>query len=221
MKDVSISLDQAVNPTTGSDLIKGIAVPLWAIALSVATGDTAADVSRPFTVTNHGESLIFPGPVNLAGTHWERTAELHQLDPYLLYAIALVESSRVAEGRASPWPWALNRGGKSIYASSRNEAIEHLKAVIAHGESNIDVGLMQVNYRWHFGRAGSLSSLIDPVQNVALGAEILSEAIASVPGNLALGVGRYHAWQNKEEALQYGNRVLKLSSRLRHQTHQK
>ena len=74
---------------------------------------------------------------------------------------------------------------------------------------------MQVNYRWHSGRAGSLSSLMDPIKNVDLGAQILSEAIASVPGDLTLGVGRYHAWQDRAEALQYGERVLKLSSRLR------
>lgn len=215
MKNVSISLDQAAIPKNGDGIIQRLAYPIAVLYMGLLAGSVSSDPSHPFTVPNRATGLSMRGPVNLKGTHWERTGHLHHLDPYLLYAIALVESSRVDEGFASPWPWALNKAGKAIYPRTYEEAIGHLKKSIDHGESNIDVGLMQVNYRWHSARAGSLGLLMDPVTNVELGAQILSEAIASVPGDLTLGVGRYHAWQDRIEARQYGERVLKLSSRLR------
>jgi hypothetical protein len=215
MHHVSTSLDQAKTPTRGNEIIQRLLYPLSGLALGAAGFVVHAESNHPFSVPNRSSGPFLESALNLAGTHWERTAHHHHLDPYLLYAIALVESSRIDEGLASPWPWALNKAGKPLYPKTFDEALGHLTKSIDRGESNIDVGLMQVNYRWHFERAGSLTSLMDPVKNVDLGAQILSEAIASVPGNLTLGVGRYHAWQDRAEALQYGERVLKLSSRLR------
>lgn len=215
MHRVSTSLDQAAIPPRGNEIIQRLIFPLSGIALGLASAVVCAESNHPFSVPNRNSGQGLEKSVSLAGTHWERTARHHHLDPYLLYAIALVESSRIDQGLASPWPWALNKGGKALYPQSFEEAIVQLKKSIDRGESNIDVGLMQVNYRWHFERAGSLTSLMDPVKNVDLGAQILSEAIASVPGDLTLGVGRYHAWQDRTEAFRYGERVLKLSSRLR------
>lgn len=215
MNDVSHSLDQESVTNHRNGIIPRIIYPAGALILSAIAPSGYPDSNHPFNVTNQKAADFHQGGINLSGTHWERTALHHQLDPYLLYAIALVESSKVEEGFASPWPWALNKAGKALYPKTSEEAVNHVKKSIDHGESNIDIGLMQVNYRWHAGRAGSLASMIDPITNVSLGAEILSEAIASVPGDLVLGVGRYHAWQNRHEAIQYGERVLKLSSRLR------
>jgi soluble lytic murein transglycosylase-like protein len=184
---------------------------LWGLGLSPRTGAaTPPPVQTPASAFSHSGPLI-----DLAHTHWADAAAKRALDPYLLYAVALVESARIADGRATPWPWALNHSGRTHYPPSPAAALAQVRARLAAGQRLIDVGLMQVNLRWHGRRVNGLDALLDPVTNVDLGAEILAEAIASAPGDLALGVGRYHAWQDRPAAYRYGRRVLALAARLR------
>lgn len=172
----------------------------------------------PFTVRPRTSAEAGWPVVDLARTHWSRTAEKNGIDPYVLYAVALVESAQVSKGAAHPWPWALNEGGKALYPPNSESAIRHIRGRIKQGFKNIDIGLMQVNFRWHGNRTTSLERLIDPVTNVEIGAEILAESIASAPSDPVLGIGRYHAWTNREEAYRYGSRVLSLATRLKKTT---
>ena len=94
--------------------------------------------------------IVLPWPalaVDLNGTVWESAARTEgNLDPLLLYAIALTESGRAdGEGKIKPWPWALNVEGKALFAGTREEAAELLETY--RGQS-VDVGLLQVNTRW-------------------------------------------------------------------------
>jgi len=51
----------------------------------------------------------------LHNTLWWQIANRHQLDPYILYAVALIESAKGStKNHVTPWPWALNKAGKSI-----------------------------------------------------------------------------------------------------------
>jgi hypothetical protein len=170
---------------------------------------------KPFSVTPHRPGSHRFQWLDLHGTHWVQIAHRHGLDPYLLYAVALTESARIRNDLAHPWVWALNRGGKSVYPESSAEALEQIRNQIKSGSRNIDIGLMQVNLRWHRHRVGEIEDLLDPVTNIELGAQILQESIATAPGDLLLGVGRYHAWSNSSEARKYGDRVLRLADRLR------
>jgi hypothetical protein len=62
-------------------------------------------------------------PAKLQNTLWWKIAKLHQLDPYILYAVALVESARgIPSNHVTPWPWAINKSGKSIIPGSQQEA---------------------------------------------------------------------------------------------------
>lgn len=183
---------------------------LWVILIVLGWGRApvaGAEGSRPSPE---------PGPaIDLSGTVWAQAAAPRHLDPYLLYAIALVESARVSQGWARPWPWALNEAGRTAYPPTPEAALDRIRRRVAAGQWATDVGLMQISLRWHGRRADRLEALLDPVTNVQLGAEILAEALASAPGDPALGVGRYHHWRNRRAAYRYGHQVLALADRLR------
>jgi soluble lytic murein transglycosylase-like protein len=77
---------------------------------------------------------------------------------------------------------------------------------VQYGEA-IDVGIMQINLHWHGHRVNDPAELLDPETNLLVGASVLATAIRSAPDDLALGIGRYHSWQEKR-ARDYGKRVL-------------
>ncbi len=155
-------------------------------------------------------------PSKLQNTLWWQIAKHHQLDPYILYAVALVESAKdSAPNYVTPWPWAINKSGKSIIPVSHQEARTALNKALAEGGKHIDVGLMQINLHWHGHRVDKPEQLLNPVTNLQIGALLLAEAIQSVPNNLALGIGRYHSWQNVDAAVTYGRKVLAVADQIR------
>lgn len=147
--------------------------------------------------------------LDLGGTVWDQVAGRYQLDPYLLYSVALAESATPrGTGKTSPWPWVIRSPGGSIYVNSRHEAELRLKREILRWDAaRIDVGLMQISSGWHRDRVREISELLDPETNLRIAAEILSEALRSAPDDLALGIGRYHSWDPRR-AREYGQRVL-------------
>ncbi|MBP1151359.1 MULTISPECIES: transglycosylase SLT domain-containing protein [unclassified Methylocaldum] len=155
------------------------------------------------------------GDHRIQETIWWEIAASRCLDPYILYAVALMESKRIHQSLAKPWPWALNLAGRSILPKSRAEAHTILKTALANGSSNIDVGLMQVSVRWNGHRVTQPEELLDPTTNIRIGADVLAEAIGSTPGNLVLGIGRYHSWENVDAALRYGRKVLAVAALLK------
>lgn len=155
---------------------------------------------------------------DLGGTAWAKIAHEEGLDPLMLYAVALTESGRPAErGQIEPWPWALNVEGDPIFAASREEAA---RLLAAHSDKSVDVGLLQVNIRWHGHRVNRLEALLDPGTNLAVGAAILREALASTPGDLTAGIGRYHS-AKPERAKAYARAVLSLYRHLLHQQNER
>ena len=152
----------------------------------------------------------------LQNTLWWQVANRHQLDPYVLYAVALIESAKGStKNQVTPWPWALNKSGKSIIPTSQQEARTLLTKTLTEGNRNIDVGLMQINVHWHGHRVDKPEQLLNPVTNLQIGAWVLAEAIRSVPNDLVLGIGRYHNWQNLSAAVAYGRKVLAVAAQIR------
>lgn len=164
---------------------------------------------------NHPVNDIGHVRSDLQRTVWWRTGLDRGIDPYLLYAVALVESARVSGNVAAPWPWALNHSGRTFYPGNPQAAIDQVRDALSAGKRAIDVGLMQVNLRWHRHRVRRPEDLVDPLTNLQVGADILAEAIGSSPGDLVLGVGRYHAWHDRAAAYRYGRKVLALADRIR------
>jgi len=152
----------------------------------------------------------------LHNTLWWQIAKQHHLDPYILYAVALKESANDADAAlVKPWPWALNKSGKSLMPATQREAHALLKQSLDDGNRLIDVGLMQINLRWHGHRVSAPAQLLDPITNVQIGAELLATAIQSAPHDLALGIGRYYSWKDEKAAVAYGQSVIAIADHVR------
>jgi len=153
---------------------------------------------------------------DLRGSLWERTARTHQLDPYLLYAVAIAESLVPrGDSRVSPWPWTIRTPKGSIYARTREEVEAKFRLELARWDegANFDVGLMQISTAWHAWRVRSPADLLEPEVNLRIAAEVLSDALLSSPNDPVLGIGRYHSW-HPERARWYGKRVFAIYRRL-------
>jgi hypothetical protein len=145
---------------------------------------------------------------SLEGTIWSKAP--NQTDASLLYAIALTESKKMDASKktVTPWPWAVHFQNKGYYFDSREEAEAFVTDKIQRGYRNIDIGVMQVNYRWHGHRVKDPMDLFDLATSIRVAEEILLEAMASAPGDIALGVGRYHNWNDPVRSRSYGQTVL-------------
>ena len=111
----------------------------------------------------------------------------------LLPAIARTESGLLHKrGSARAWPWTLNVQGKGLFFESREKALAHLRKVVASGVRNVDVGCMQINYRWHGSHFSSLEEMLDPRANTAYAADLMSRLYVT-QGDWAAATAHYHS----------------------------
>ena len=102
----------------------------------------------------------FWGQVALAGetvpAGYASAARAHGLPADILYAVALTESGKVVDRSRTrrPWPWTLNVGGTGYFYASREDAHRALQGFLDQGKRSVDIGLMQVNWRWHRDKLG-------------------------------------------------------------------
>lgn len=152
------------------------------------------------------------------GSAFENAAKPYGIDPLLLYSVALAESAYDGNrnGSIAPWPWTLRTPTTPIYAKSLEEAQRALQRIVdEHGvKTSLDVGMMQINLRWNGYRVNSPTDLLDMGINLETGAEILAEAILSAPGDIELGLGRYHNWEDEARSRSYGSRILTIYGEL-------
>jgi hypothetical protein len=135
-----------------------------------------------------------PDPWTLCADHARAAEAARGLPRQLLGAIARVESGRWngAEGAVLAWPWTVRAEGKGAYLPSRPAAVAAVRALKARGVSNIDVGCMQVNLRYHPEAFASLEEALDPARNTAYAADFLARLRAE-SGAWTTAVGRYHS----------------------------
>ena len=150
-----------------------------------------------------------------APSSWDSAAQTAGVDKSVLYAMALWESARRREHAATPWPWTLRWAGGSQYFDSDEAAVGALKGLLAAGYVNIDVGLMQVNWRYHAERLadGDPERMLDPEQNLRMAALILRETMVASGGDLERAVARYHS-SERQRGANYAARVLALAELL-------
>ena len=156
-------------------------------------------------------SLLY-GPAALAGgsvpSGYVSAARAHGIPADVFYAVALTESGKIVDRYRThrPWPWTLNVGGKGYFYATRDEAHRALKRFLAEGKRSIDIGLMQVNWRWHRDKLGDPWQALDPDHNLQVGARILASCYRE-RGERWDAVGCYHAPNNKKFASRYSNNV--------------
>ena len=121
-------------------------------------------------------------------------AHAHEVPPAILYALACAESGRrLSNGQIRPWPWALNIAGQSRYYATRAEAHQDLTAALSTN-SNIDIGLGQINWSWHRARLETPWQALDPYFNLHRMAEIFREQFEACHcDDWWVAVERYHA----------------------------
>ena len=151
-------------------------------------------------------TLLLAPAVSLAG--WcplSRSAcGIKELPSQVVEGIIMVESG----GN----PWALHVGigkGYSFYPKDRYEARRFLAVSLALTE-NVDIGLMQVNWRTWGDTVRNLGlsayDLLDPKVNLEMGCHVLAEAMGT-RGSFEARLGRYHS-RHKERGRWYAGRVL-------------
>ncbi|MDX1656622.1 MAG: lytic transglycosylase domain-containing protein [Candidatus Competibacteraceae bacterium] len=138
---------------------------------------------------------------------YREVARVYGIPAEVLYAVATVESNLVLlSGRARPWPWTLNVHGRGERYRTRLETWEAIQRHLAAGRRSIDIGLMQVNWRWHEDKLGNPWLALDPIHNLHVGARILMEQYR-VSGDWLEAAGRYHSPANGRHAARYRNLV--------------
>jgi hypothetical protein len=106
----------------------------------------------------------------------------------VLRAIATVETGR--KGR--PWAWTVNFGGDGRWFDNATEAEKGVAEALEKGETNVDIGCFQLNYRWHANGFTSVADMLDPSQNATYAAEFLAQHFART-GDWALAAAAYHS----------------------------
>lgn len=110
------------------------------------------------------------------------------VDPKVLAGIALNESG--LNGRA--WPWTLNIAGQGFFFKTREDAYRVVMSLIAHGRSDFDVGIMQVNWGYHARRFASPWDALAPATNIRVAEEILNENYSKTH-SVAKTIAYYHS----------------------------
>jgi len=124
---------------------------------------------------------------------------------HILTAISLVESGRWDERRQAriAWPWTVTSGPDGRFFPTKVEAIAYVRQLQARGVTNIDVGCMQINLRYHGDEFPSLEKAFEPHANVAYAAQFL-KALQAETGSWTRAVARYHS-----ATPQYAERYMK------------
>ena len=137
---------------------------------------------------------------------YREMSALQRLPSEVVYSIALTESGKLLENKTfRPWPWTLNFESKGKRYKSQDEMCEALGTFLNMGKTNIDIGLMQINWKSHSQRFSSFKEACDPYINLKTGIAILKQYTGEKKG-LWKGVGRYHSG-TKELAKAYQARV--------------
>ena len=111
----------------------------------------------------------------------------------VLLALTLTETGRAGKnGAMSPWAWALNRGGKSLWFDTADDAIDYLATALAEGATNIDLGCFQLNWRWHAAGFASAQEMIDPAANALYAARLVARHFDDT-GDWTSAAAAYHS----------------------------
>lgn len=142
-----------------------------------------------------------------------------RVPPLILFGVALQESGMMfntkRSGNLLPWPWTLNVKGAPMRFENRAAAEHQLVSILAKGIMLVDIGSMQVCWRYHKERFTHEREALDPYSNLRAGADILVEEFRA-SGDWFTAVGRYHSPQNSVRAKQYATAAFRRIGLLDH-----
>lgn len=116
----------------------------------------------------------------------------YEIPQNLLLAIGIQEAGRKGERGLTVWPWSVNAGGQGLFFPDRDAMLVWLRDFLATGKTNVDVGCMQINKRWHGDAFDNLEQSVDPRANVDYAARFLVD-LYEQEGDWMRAAGRYHS----------------------------
>lgn len=139
-----------------------------------------------------GVALAGPNPCTQAIAEAERRFGIPQ---GLLQAMSIHESGV----NGQPYPWALNLGGRVVYASTQDKAQKILDERRAKGRKNLYAGCMQLSVFHHSSNFRSLGDMLQPQRNVAYAAKYLAAHFEEY-GDWQGAVRRYQGGKARQSA---------------------
>jgi hypothetical protein len=140
-------------------------------------------------------ALAGPNPCTASIREAERN---HRIPPGLLQAMALLESGV----NGQPYPWAINVGGRVIYAKSQDQAQKVLGERQASGRKNLYAGCLQLSVKHHRANFGSIGDMLTPQRNVSYAARYLAGHYEDY-GDWPAAVRRYNGGRPRQAAAYY------------------
>jgi len=156
-----------------------------------------------------------PDMADLCATHARTVERAEGIPPGLMQAVALAESGRwqPSTGESFAWPWTVTSGSDTFYLRSKAEALAKVRELRAAGRTNIDVGCMQVNLRWHGEAFASLEQALEPARNVRYAADFLKR-LRRETRSWGRATAHYHS-RYPERGERYRSKVYRLWQQVR------
>ena len=134
-------------------------------------------------------------PVRSCEAEVAAAARRYDIPLAVFYSVGLLETG----GRNGLQPYAMNIEGHPSSNASLEAALATFEAAHRRGASLIDIGCMQINYRWHGDKFSSVTEMFDPARNVDYAARFLRE-LKQREKTWTLAVARYNAGPNNNAA---------------------
>ncbi len=124
----------------------------------------------------------------------QRVEYERRIPRHLLEAISLAESGRWdnVEKRTHAWPWTVTSGDEQWMLDTKAEAVAQVRKLQSAGRTNIDVGCMQINLRYHPDAFATLEDAFDPLTNARYAGEFLTD-LYGTSRNWLTAAGNYHS----------------------------
>ena len=172
-----------------------------------------AGVARASSDVGPKDGLTWGQP---SGSAWAAAAKKYDVDPVLLYAIALRETGLPwSDGMVRPWPWCLHapKEGALCFRGYAG-ALRKLKSLLLSGETNVDIGAGQINWRANSWRLPDPARLLQPFNNIMIEAEIFWENVDRNRGNVRVALAQYNSFDPRIGD-RYAGSVLSIADQLR------
>lgn len=125
---------------------------------------------------------------NVCEAEMIRAARENDVPVAVLYAVALTETGQ----RGALHAYAMNIHGRPVFNATLPDALATFGQARRQGESLVDIGCMQINWRYHGKQFASLEEMFDPARNVDYAARFL-KSLHEREGSWTATVARYHA----------------------------
>jgi hypothetical protein len=128
------------------------------------------------------------GTENVCEAEMIRAARENAVPLPVLYAVALTETGQ----RGALHAYAMNIHGRPAFNATLGEAMATFNRELKQGQTLIDIGCMQINYRYHGKKFASVEEMFEPARNVNYAAQFLKDLYGR-EGSWTASVARYHA----------------------------